>query len=156
MGIICGGDGEGSFDHDIGVAPGATFVVAKAMNSEGGYDSWFHECLQWMAGTGRPDVLNNSWGNSVSRTDTTFWGEIQNLRSLGIACVFAVGNNPPMHLSQVPGSFPIVVSAGGHQRQRPILFICRARTESIAMEQLVVLAETRLESHQPVCGRARC
>jgi len=112
MGIICGGDGEGSFDHDIGVAPGATFVVAKAMNSEGGYDSWFHECLQWMAGTGRPDVLNNSWGNSVSRTDTTFWGEIQNLRSLGIACVFAVGNNPPMHLSQVPGSFPIVVSAG--------------------------------------------
>ncbi|MFO7638877.1 MAG: S8 family serine peptidase [bacterium] len=106
MGSAVGGSG-------IGVAPGATFIAAKALNAQGsGQGSWFDACLEWMAGTGRPDVLSNSWGTS-ERTSTYFFNHFVNLRSLGVVVVGAVGNEGPgTETSLPPGSYPNVIGVG--------------------------------------------
>lgn len=117
MGSICGGDGRGPDVDDIGVAPGATFICAKAFNSQGaGQVSWISACLDWMAGTGRPQVCSNSWGTD-DRTGTYWFGSFNNLRSLGIVCVAAIGNaGPGTSTSCPPGSYPIVMGVGATTR----------------------------------------
>ncbi len=113
MGTICGGDGLGPAVDDIGVAPGATFICAKAFNSSGsGQSSWISACLDWMAGTGRPQVISNSWG-SGDRTTTAWFNAFNNLRSLGIVCVASIGNSGPNpNTSNPPGSYPIMIGVG--------------------------------------------
>lgn len=115
MGAICGGDGLGADQNDIGVAPGAQFIAAKAFDyGRMGRIEDILDCLEWMAEHGRPDVLCNSWGSRVEeRTRTDCWEEIGNLRGLGIVVVFSVGNSgPPYNTSVSPGSFPKVISTG--------------------------------------------
>jgi uncharacterized repeat protein (TIGR01451 family) len=93
LGTIAGGDG-------VGVAPGAKWIAARVLNAGGfGYDSWIHAGFQWiLAPNGdpsrAPDVLNNSWGSTVS-SDTTFQGDLRALRSAGIFAVFSSGNSGP-------------------------------------------------------------
>ncbi len=114
MGIICGGDGNGSSPTDIGVAPGATFIAAKGFDNTGhGEYVWILPCLEWMADRGKPDVLNNSWG-SPDRMSTDYWAEIKNLRQLvGTVVVLAIGNNgDEEETSMSPGSFPTVIGTG--------------------------------------------
>ncbi|MEO0081775.1 MAG: S8 family serine peptidase [candidate division WOR-3 bacterium] len=96
-----------------GVAPGATFICAKAFNSQGsGQSSWISACLDWMAGTGKPDVCFNSWGTS-DRTSTYWFNSFNNLRSLGIVCVASIGNaGPSGSTSLPPGSYPICIGVG--------------------------------------------
>ncbi|HEX7319666.1 MAG TPA: S8 family serine peptidase [bacterium] len=49
-GIICGGDGTGPMADDIGVAPGAKFICAKAFDYSGSATiSAIHSCFQWFA-----------------------------------------------------------------------------------------------------------
>lgn len=117
MGTICGGDGRGPDPEDIGVAPGATFICAKAFNSQGGAQaSWISACLDWMAGTGRPQVLSNSWG-SQDRVSTMWFNSFNNLRSLGIVCVASIGNSGPnAETSSPPGSYPVVIGVGSTGR----------------------------------------
>ncbi len=112
MGTITGGDGLGPFANDIGVAPGATFIAAKAFNSSGsGQASWISACFNWFANTGRPNVISNSWGSS--RTTTTWWSYIVNLRNLGIIVVASIGNGgPSASTSNAPGNYPIVIGVG--------------------------------------------
>lgn len=114
MGTICGGDGNSSDPDDIGVAPGATFIAAKAFTASGGSSSDIDACFNWMASTGHPDLISNSWGGA--RTETYFWTDVANMRALGIICIFSIGNatTPPANpnTSIAPGSFPIVISAG--------------------------------------------
>jgi subtilisin family serine protease len=113
MGTITGGDGLGPFADDIGVAPGANFICAKAFDAGGsGSTSSIQSCFDWMAGTGQPDVCSNSWGTS-SRTSTVWFSYVQNLRGVGIVVVFSVGNGGPSgSTSYPPGSFPLCISAG--------------------------------------------
>ena len=93
MGTIVGQEG-------IGVAPGARWIGAKVLNSQGyGYDSWIHAGFQWLLAPGgdpaqSPDVVNNSWGNSNGGL-TTFQPDLQALRAAGILAVFANGNEGP-------------------------------------------------------------
>jgi len=105
MGSTVGGNG-------IGVAPGATFIAAKALAANGsGNSSWFVACFDWMAGTGRPDILSNSWGSD--RTSTYWFNYVNNLRSLGIIIVGAIGNSGPGgSTSMPPGSYPNVIGVG--------------------------------------------
>lgn len=105
MGSAVGGNG-------IGVAPGASFVAAKGLNSQGsGQGSWLDACLDWMAGTGRPDVLSISWGGD--RTSSYFFTRFWNLRNLGVVVVGAAGNNGPGgSTAQTPANFPICISVG--------------------------------------------
>jgi len=113
MGTICGGDGNGSYVDDVGVAPGATFIMAKAFDASGsGSQQAIQNSFDWIAGTGMPDVCSNSWSTS-SRTSTVWFSYCQNLRSVGIVPVFAIGNTGPSgSTSTPPGSYPNVISAG--------------------------------------------
>jgi bacillopeptidase F len=91
MGIICGGDGFGPFENDIGIAPGVRFICAKAFDSYGqGQAMWIHSALQWVAGLSEPpQVLNNSWYSG--RISTEYWNDCQNLKNLGVVTVFCIG-----------------------------------------------------------------
>ena len=111
MGTICGGDGNGPDNNDVGVAPGANFICAKAFNSSGqGQSSWIHDALQWYAGQ-NVQVCSNSWGSSS--TNTEFWNDCINLRNVGIYVVFATGNNGPgTGSATAPGNFPTVTGVG--------------------------------------------
>ncbi len=113
MGIITGGDGLGPFPNDIGIAPGATIIAAKGFNAQGAAQlSWLDACFNWLADTGRPNIISNSWGVG-NRTDTYFWNTCVNLRNLGIITVFSIGSSGPgSGTSCPPGSYPVVIGAG--------------------------------------------
>ena len=112
MGIICGGDGNGPDENDIGVAPGAKFICAKAFNAYGVANlSWLHSCFQWFAGQ-NAKVVNNSWA-SIESYLLHFWNEVQNLRALGIYCVFDIGDGGPSSgTSGTPGNYPTTIGVG--------------------------------------------
>jgi len=117
MGTICGGDGPGPFTYDIGVAPGATFVAAKAFDSSGnGSSDRLLNAMQWFAnlvGNGVPvRIVSNSWGSSIP-TSTVFWNAVMNWRNLGIIPVFAVGNGGTgVGTASIPGNYPTVIAVG--------------------------------------------
>ncbi|OGC41758.1 hypothetical protein A2Y85_05260 [candidate division WOR-3 bacterium RBG_13_43_14] len=112
MGTICGGDGNGSFVDDIGVAPGANFICAKAFDAGGsGQATWIHACFQWFA-TQTVHVVGNSWG-STATTSLEYWDDCINWRSLGIYPSFSIGNSGPNPgTGGTPGNFPIVTGVG--------------------------------------------
>lgn len=117
MGTICGGDGFGPFENDIGVAPGATFIAVKTLDSTGGgYASWIHSGFQWVADLAtyglEPDVMNNSWGSDLT-TCLEFWQDVLTWRSLGIIPIFSIGNNgPDSGTAGTPGNYPTVIGVG--------------------------------------------
>ncbi|MBE0433921.1 S8 family peptidase [candidate division WOR-3 bacterium] len=111
MGTICGGDGNGPFTDDIGVAPGSRFICAKAFTRDYGLATWIHNCFQWFAAQNAA-VINNSWGND-NPTQLEFWNDCENLRNLGIYPVFSIGNNGSgTGTAGTPGNFPIVTGVG--------------------------------------------
>lgn len=112
MGTTCGGDGNGSYTYDIGVAPGANFIMAKVFNSSGsGQSSWIHNGFSWFAGQNAV-VVGNSWGSS-STTSTEYWNDCMNWRNLGIYPSFSIGNNGPgSGTAGTPGNFPTVTGVG--------------------------------------------
>jgi len=109
MGTICGG----STADTIGVARGATFVAAKAFNSGGsGSTVDIMECYQWFAGTSRPHIFGNSWGNS-NGADTSFWTASRNCQILGIHQAYSNGNSGPGSGSVgAPASMPFNIGVG--------------------------------------------
>ncbi len=116
MGTIMGGDGFGSFTEDIGVAPGATFVAAKVLNS-GGSGTYVQclEGLQFMADLkDSVDIkaVSNSWAGS-SGPDTFFYPVTRTYKSIGILPVFANGNSGPgAGTVQVPGNYSTTLGVG--------------------------------------------
>jgi bacillopeptidase F len=110
MGIICGGDGNGPFTDDIGVAPGVKFIVAKAFDSLGSAPySVIHSCLQWFA-TQNARVINNPY-NEGETTSLEFWNDCLNLRNLGIFLVLKGGALSTGEM-RTPGNFPTVIGIG--------------------------------------------
>src|SRR5512147_2176641 len=93
MGTYAGQDG-------IGVAPGAKWIAARVLNTQGyGLDSWIHAGFQWMlAPSGdpalAPDILSNSWGNNFGGNEE-FRPDVQLLNTAGIFTVFSNGNSGP-------------------------------------------------------------
>lgn len=115
-GIIAGGSAGGA---SIGVAPGASLVVAKAIGADGvGSGSALLAAAQWMADpdgdpatADHPAVINNSWSSGATsdawfRTMTARW------RQLGITPVFAAGNSGPLGPIASPASYPDVITVG--------------------------------------------
>lgn len=111
-GIMCGGDGNGPFFDDIGVAPGCRYICAKVFDAGGGAQlSWLHSGLQWFA-TQSASVVNNPWGMS-DITSLEFWDDCLNLRNLGITPVFSVGSSGPgPETACTPGNYPLVIGVG--------------------------------------------
>ncbi len=114
-GTILGGDGPGSFEHDIGVAPGAKYAAAKGLNDQGsGSSSQLIECLQFMANIKEKDdikAVSNSWGGSSGEY---YWEVFKTLRAIDIVPLVANGNNGSQGSGSVssPGDYPHVIGVG--------------------------------------------
>lgn len=115
-GSILGGDGLGNFEEDIGVAPGAKYAAAKALNSGGsGSSNVLIASLQFMAdlkSTVDIKAVSNSWaGNGGS---DFYFEVIKTMRSLNIVPIFANGNNGSQGPGSVqsPGDYPNVIGVG--------------------------------------------
>jgi subtilisin family serine protease len=97
-GTAVGGDASGK---NIGVAPGATWIAAKAWNDAGvGFTSAFHQIFQWFLAPGgnpanAPDVVNNSWAFTSTGCITEFLPDVQAWRVAEIFPAFAAGNSGP-------------------------------------------------------------
>ncbi len=122
-GTILGGDGQGPGADDIGVAPGATWIAAKAFDKYGsGYTSGILEAGQFLAAPTRidgtmprpelaPDVVNNSWGGSGC--STTFRQMVESWRAMDIFPSFSAGYSGPDPGSlSSPGDLPISFAVG--------------------------------------------
>ena len=117
MGIICGGDGFGSFPNDIGVAYGVRYIPTKAFNNQGaGYYSWIDACMQYLANLKSQGVdikiINNSWKHTDG-SNLHWWDIILNWKNLGIFSVFENGNGGPGPSTVCsPASYPLVCGIG--------------------------------------------
>ena len=111
----------GTADRQIGVAPGAKLIAAKAILGSG-YNTTDAtlKALQFMLAptdlngnnpdpTKGADVVNNSWGNA-NRADTTFMDTWEGLLAAGIIPVTSAGNDGPMGKVSPPGSYPTGIS----------------------------------------------
>ena len=110
----------------IGVAPGASLIVAKAFGRYGGSDDKdLLAALQWIADPdGNPatadgaKVVSCSWnvdpvGGTPSSTDDPFCQALENLRRFGIVPVFSAGNDGPGSGSiKPPGACPAAFTVG--------------------------------------------
>jgi len=106
-----------------GTAPGASGLVAKVFSNDGSSDlSTILRGLQWLAD---PDgsahtrdhahIISGSFGDPPTdfAQQKPLWDAILRLRRLGIACLFAAGNEGPKSPSiNVPGAFPQSISIG--------------------------------------------
>lgn len=115
-GIIAGRSAGGA---PIGVAPGASLVVAKAIAADGvGSGSALLAAAQWMTDpdgdpttADHPSVINNSWSSGAT-SDAWFRTMITRWRQLGITPVFAAGNAGPLGPIASPASYPDVITVG--------------------------------------------
>src|SRR5262245_1805924 len=115
-GTMVGGDGSGT---NIGVAPGARWIAAKAWNDQGiATASAFHEIFEWFLAPGgdpanAPDVVNSSWGFAESGCIPEFQADLLAFRSAGIFPAFASGNEGPDDGSVIsPGAEPESFTVG--------------------------------------------
>jgi uncharacterized repeat protein (TIGR01451 family) len=104
--------GGGAAGTNIGVAPGAKWIAAKAWDDFGvGTTSAFHQIFQWFLAPGGspangPDVVNNSWGHVNLGCIDEFRRDVQAWRAAGIFPAFASGNSGPGAGSAIsPGNF---------------------------------------------------
>lgn len=106
MGSMVGDDGGA---NQIGMAPGARWIGCRNMNVGNGTPATYSECFQWfIAPTDlndqnprpdlAPDVINNSWGCTVSEgcsNPTLLQTVVENTRAAGIFVVASAGNSGP-------------------------------------------------------------
>ena len=113
IGSMVGGSG-------IGVAPGASVLVAKAIGADGvGRGSAILAAAQWLADPDgdpatpdQPAVINNSWAGSQSM-NPWFRPMVREWRTLGIVPVFAAGNGGPAPSTiESPADYPEALAVG--------------------------------------------
>ena len=108
MGTMVGDDGG---THQIGMAPGARWIGCRNMDERGvGSPATYIACFQWFVAPTRvdgvsdprpalaPDVINNSWGCTVSEGCTepdALLAAVQNVRAAGIFITNSAGNHGP-------------------------------------------------------------
>lgn len=118
IGTIVGQDPEGK--NTIGVAPGAQYIVARALTDKGGQDSWLLAAAEWMlAPDGNPalapDIINNSWGGAPG-LDEWYRDIVRAWRAAGILPIFAAGNEKgrpaPVGSISAPSNYPESFAVG--------------------------------------------
>ena len=108
MGTMVGDDGG---TNQIGMAPGARWIGCRNMDERGvGSPATYIACFQWFVAPTRvdgvsdprpalaPDVINNSWGCTVSEGCTepdALLAAVQNVRAAGIFITNSAGNHGP-------------------------------------------------------------
>jgi subtilisin family serine protease len=120
MGIMVGGDGRGPFTDDIGVAPGATWMAAKACESFSCSDAALIESAQWIACptdgsvpdcTMAPDVVHSAWGETAH--DLWFATYVNTWRAAGIIPVFPAGSaGSSCRTIGSPADYPNLIAVG--------------------------------------------
>jgi hypothetical protein len=114
MGTMVGSDGT----NLVGVAPGAKWIACKACKGTTCASSALTACAQWImdpfgngTGTGRPDVVNNSWGGAGG--NSWYQSYVQNWRAAGIFPAFSIGNSGPnCATASSPGDYPESFGSG--------------------------------------------
>ncbi|MEV6262439.1 S8 family serine peptidase [Streptomyces sp. NPDC051784] len=118
-GSMTGDDGNG---NAIGVAPGASWIAAKACGTTNCPQSALLAAGQWMLAPTdadgenprpdlAPDVINNSWGSDS--LDTWYQAMVQAWRDAGIFPAFSNGNNgPSCDTAGSPGAYTNTYSSG--------------------------------------------
>ncbi|MFZ7944505.1 S8 family serine peptidase [Neobacillus sp. 19] len=111
MGTMVGQEPDGQ--NQIGIAPGAKWIAARAFANNESYDSYIIQAAEWvLAPTDEkgvphpemaPDVVNNSWGGRPINNDW-FRPLVQAWRSVGIFPVFSVGNTDLFNPVALPGT----------------------------------------------------
>lgn len=114
--------GDGGPGNRIGVAPGATWIAARAADGSGELDVVnVLRAMQWLlAPTDRngahpdpdqaPDVVSSSWGDYPG-TDETLRDAVRAWAAAGIVPVFAAGNNGIFGMGS-PASYPEAIAVG--------------------------------------------
>jgi subtilisin family serine protease len=140
MGIMVGDDGA---DNQIGVAPGAHFIMAKGCESNYCSDTALLASAQWilaptdLSGANprpdlRPHVVNNSWGDAGG--DSWFQDVVQAWVASGIFPVFSNGNfgTGGCDTAGSPGDYPDSYSVGAFDANNAIAsFSSRGPSASI-------------------------
>ncbi|MEH0929902.1 S8 family serine peptidase [Micromonospora sp. CPCC 205558] len=137
---VCGGDapcdtaghgthtmgtmvGDGGAGNQVGVAPGATWIAAKACERSFCSNSSLMLAGQWMLAPTdrngqnprpdlRPDIVNNSWGGGQG--DLWYQQVVDAWRAAGIFAAFAAGNEgPDCDTASSPGDYPSSYAVGG-------------------------------------------
>jgi uncharacterized repeat protein (TIGR01451 family) len=132
MGTIAGGDGNGPFNMDIGMAPDAQWMACMGCDAYypggggGCTDAALTTCAQWIVApsssttlpnvdpdpTLAPDVVNNSWGGGGN--DAWYYSYVEAWRAADIIPVFSAGNSGPnCNTLGSPGSYNNVIGVGG-------------------------------------------
>lgn len=114
MGIVVGYDGS----NHIGVAPAAKWISCKACTNGRCKSSALATCAQWTmdpfgtgTGSGRPHVVNNSWGGNGG--NLWYSSYVQNWTAAGIFPAFSIGNDgPSCNTADSPGDYQQSVGAG--------------------------------------------
>jgi bacillopeptidase F len=110
--------GAGAAGAPIGVAPGATVVVAKALGADGlGLGSDLLAAAEWMTDPDGdpktddfPAVVDNSWTGDDAN-DVWYQKVVQSWIALGIVPVFAAGNRGPGPSTiPSPASYPSTIA----------------------------------------------
>lgn len=118
-GTVLGGNAGGT---DIGVAPGAKWIAAKAWDDNGSSTTAaFLEIFEWMmdpdgdpATDDAPAVVSNSWGWGSFGCYTAYLEGVQAWVAAGIFPSFAVHNYGPGYASaRSPGNYLESVGVGG-------------------------------------------
>ena len=115
-GTICGREGDNL--NQIGVAPGAKFISARAIGDKGGATADLLAAAQWMLDK-KPDIINNSWGGDADNNEW-FVEVAKTWRDNGILAVFAAGNQaagepvPGLGTIANPGNMPNVFAVGAN------------------------------------------
>ncbi|MCB1164446.1 S8 family peptidase [bacterium] len=121
IGTMVGGDADGPFTPDIGVAPAATFVAVKVLDANNAFSSASIVIAgaQWILdpdgnpGTDDfPQAVNNSW-YFFSQTYDGFHATVDAWRAAGILPVFCLGNEGPSAGStRPPGNYDNTIGVG--------------------------------------------
>src|SRR5699024_4797853 len=119
IGTMVGGETDGT--NQVGVAPGAKFISARAFTEEGGSDVDITEAAEWIAERSDVvDVVNNSWGGGPG-IDEWFMDVVDNWIALDIFPEFSAGNvdlfNPggPGSIA-APANYPQAFATGNTDR----------------------------------------
>ena len=115
-GTICGREGDNL--NQIGVAPAAKFISARAIGDQGGATADLLAAAQWMLEK-KPDIINNSWGGDADNNEW-FLEVAETWRKNGILAIFAAGNQgagepvPGLGTIANPGNMPNVFAVGAN------------------------------------------
>ncbi|MGC9399510.1 MAG: S8 family serine peptidase [Anaerolineae bacterium] len=125
MGTMIGGDGNGPFDMDIGMAPDAQWIACMGCDTPPNQcsEAALTGCAQWIIApldlngenpdpTKAPDVVNNSWGGDGE--DPWYYSFIEAWNAANIIPVFSAGNaGPGCNTLGSPGNYDNVIGVGG-------------------------------------------